>query len=522
MHLFFQKTKTIHPIHKMSKVLNGKGNGNGHAQSLLRHVEKKAARHKVAALPHAIKESGVTFQTAEGVELRGMLSRVTRHTVVFELYNPGVTLRLSEVLAGFEIIFQERTVYSGRATMRNAVDAGSKVVCEATLKEEDWTDLNLVLSPESAGGVAKEFKIFLKEWQKLYKVLPEFKVVIADMQTFLYDLRLWLEQMALEIESLPAKERLEWEREKASQLGMAIVPAIRGFFENFEEVSNRLDSDFVAAHHVFGKRMIHPLLLGSPFVRRTLYKPLGYAGDYEMVNMMFGDPFQGESLFAKMINLYALQLPPIVAHRNRIQYLTEKLKKESLRVMRKLKDARVFSMGCGPAQEVQRFLAEDELANYTHFTLVDFNEETLDHTVRVLNDLKKRHQRRTQIQTIKRSVYQIIKEFERVGEYPRSEQYDLIYCAGLFDYLSDQVCRQLVEIFYAMLLPGGLLIVTNVDEHPAKNQMECFLEWHLIHRSEDKMRKIAPRKAISQNISIKRDPTGVNLFMEVRKPDDEE
>jgi len=36
------------------------------------------------------------------------------------------------------------------------------------------------------------------------------------------------------------------------------------------------------------------------------------------------------------------------------------------------------------------------------------------------------------------------------------------------------------------------------------------------------MRKIAPRKAISQNISIKRDPTGVNLFMEVRKPDDEE
>jgi hypothetical protein len=36
------------------------------------------------------------------------------------------------------------------------------------------------------------------------------------------------------------------------------------------------------------------------------------------------------------------------------------------------------------------------------------------------------------------------------------------------------------------------------------------------------MRKIVPRKAVSQNISIKRDQTGVNVFMEVRKPDDEE
>lgn len=107
----------MHSALAMSKVLNGNGNGNGHgAQSLLRQIEKKAVRAKIVASPHAIKESGVTFQTAEGAELRGALSRVTRHTVVFELYSPDVTLRLSEVLAGFEIIFQERTIYSGRAT----------------------------------------------------------------------------------------------------------------------------------------------------------------------------------------------------------------------------------------------------------------------------------------------------------------------------------------------------------------------------------------------------------------------
>jgi extracellular factor (EF) 3-hydroxypalmitic acid methyl ester biosynthesis protein len=514
--------KMVHSTQEMNKPLKGNGNGNGHGvQSMIRELKKTTAKTQAAASPSAVKESGVTFQTADGVELHGALSRVTRHTVVFELYNPSVTLQLSEVLTGFEVTFQERTVYSGRATVRNVMDAGTKVVCEVMLKEEDWTNLKLALLPESDGGAAKEIKNFLKEWQKLYKVLPEFKVVVADMQIFLYDLRLWLEQVELEIRILPADRQLERELEIVRQIGPMIVPAIHHLFERFEEISNRVDEDQAAAHQAFGKRLVQPLLLCSPFVNRTFNKPLGYAGDYEMVNMMFRDPFQGDSLFAKMVNVYALQLPPIVAHRNRVSYLLQKIEKESLRVMVRGRDARVFSMGCGPAQEVQRFLAEDELANHTGFTLVDFNEETLSHTSCILNNLKSRHARRTMIRSIRKPVQQLLKSAGR-AEYARADQYDLIYCAGLFDYLSDQVCRQLMEIFYAMLLPGGLLITTNVDDHPAQNQMECFLEWHLVHRNEEKMQTLVPRKAASQDVSIKRDATGVNVFIEVRKPSGEE
>lgn len=75
-----------------------------------------------------------------------------------------------------------------------------------------------------------------------------------------------------------------------------------------------------------------------------------------------------------------------------------------------------------------------------------------------------------------------------------------------------------MEIFYDMLAPDGLLIATNVDEHPARNEMECFLEWHLVQRDNKQIRAIAPQKAIPENISLKRDPTGVNVFMEIRKP----
>jgi len=113
----------------------------------------------------------------------------------------------------------------------------------------------------------------------------------------------------------------------------------------------------------------------------------------------------------------------------------------------------------------------------------------------------------------------LIKSAARGDDYLRANQYDLVYCAGLFDYLNDQVCQQMIDIFYDLLAPGGLLVATNVDDHPAKNQMECFLEWNLIYRNNEKMRSLSPQKAQEQNVCIKRDPSGVNLFLEVRKPD---
>ena len=76
-----------------------------------------------------------------------------------------------------------------------------------------------------------------------------------------------------------------------------------------------------------------------------------------------------------------------------------------------------------------------------------------------------------------------------------------------------------MDAFYAKLAPGGLLIATNVDDHPARYQMECFLEWNLIQRDLAAMRGVAPQMALPQELSIKKETTGVNIFLEVRKPD---
>jgi len=197
--------------------------------------------------------------------------------------------------------------------------------------------------------------------------------------------------------------------------------------------------------------------------------------------------------------------------------LTERLSGEARRLAQLNRPLRVFSLGCGPAQEIQRFLINEAISDRSAFTLADFNDETLGHASGVLQELKRRYGRITQLHFVKKSVHQLLKQAERRAQHPVGESYDLLYCAGLFDYLSDAVSRKLMEIFFDMLAPGGLLIATNVDVHPARGEMECFLEWHLVHRNTEQLRALSPHRARLDDVVITRDASGVNAFIEIRK-----
>lgn len=466
----------------------------------------------------SIKDNLVICRSNQGVEIRASLLRLTRFLAVFEIYNPHLVLRTSEVLCDFHVISNERTLYSGKAVVSNLVNAGTMLVCEAKLDE---AGLNLAAftgtdSPRLADG----FHAFLGEWQKVYQVLPEFKVVMADMQTFLADLRLWLNQVELEIRCAPSGDRVELERRTAQELGASIVPAFDAMHERLEELSDRIEPERRPAHQTFAKRQLHPLVLCSPFAYRTFQKPLGYAGDYEMVNMILRDPHEGSSLFAKVVNLWFLSQWPARAHRHRVAYLKNQLMAESLRGARRGKPIRVLNLGCGPAGEVEQFLAADGVADHAEFTLLDFNDETIQHTTRVLTETQRRLGRRTPIHIQKKSVHQLLKEGQKPVITGAGRQYDFIYCAGLFDYLSDRTCRQVMNIFYDWLAPGGLLAATNVDAcKPFRHMLEFVLDWHLIYRDPKMATALLPDRSSPENQSIKKDPTGVNVFIEVRKPD---
>jgi len=489
--------------------------GNNGTSKVLTRPQKTVATPPPAALT-AVKDTQVTFRAGEEqVALHGVPVRMTRYAMVFELFNPMVTPRLSESLAEFKATLHDHTIYSGRAVVQNVVDAGAKCVCEVALDEAGWQEVAGKAAKMEAGQIAAEFGLFVKDWQKFYKVSPEFKVVAADMQTFLYDLRLWLDKLELGVQLLPPREREQREREIVQALCAPAISAFASLFEKFEKLAMASQPDMRVAHSLYAKRLLHPLVLCAPFMHRTFEKPLGYAGDYEMVRMMTMDPFRGDSIYAKLLNTFFLNTPPVVAHRNRIDTLVRHLQTETLRALKHKRRATVFNLGCGPAAEIQRFMAESSWSNTTDFSLLDFNDETVAFADRTLNQIKHQNQRSTGLKVVKKSVAQLIKDSSKFG--PGS--FDLVYCAGLFDYLSDTVCTTLLEIFYDLVAPGGLVLVSNVDAcNPSRGWMECMVDWYLVYRDAAQMREMMPEGIAKDSVRVFSEASSVNIFAEIRKP----
>ncbi|HTR43958.1 MAG TPA: class I SAM-dependent methyltransferase [Pseudomonadales bacterium] len=506
----------------MDILLNGNGSAHG-TKSQVRQPAKGTARTKVESSQRSIKENKVTFTTAGGLELRGTPIRTTRHLAVFELYDPIDTPRVSEALEELEIIFQARVIYSGRAVVRSIVDLGTNVVCEATLNESFWKDLDPNAVRQFNGDLTREFRKFLGEWQKIHKVLPEFKEAVSEIRMFLTDLRLWLEQIELEIHSSPAIHRPQLERAVIEQLAPQIIPVVNTLFGKFEKVAADLTEDSRPAHRNYIQRSLHQIVLCAPFANRTYKKPLGYPGDYEMVNMMSRDPQEGTSLFSKIFNVWLLEQGSAVAHRNRLRELSAHIESEAMRVSRSGKKARIYNFACGPAIEVQHFLENSLLGEQVEFTLADFNSETLEHTKQVIHNIKDRLGRRTIVRFQKKAVHQLFKDNHNIppSRDGRIREYDFIYCAGLFDYLTDQVCKQLLKIFHGWLAPGGQLLVTNVTPlTPNQGSLDLILDWHLIYRNAAEFEQLCSGIIPNETIRVRSDHTGVNIFMEVRKPND--
>jgi extracellular factor (EF) 3-hydroxypalmitic acid methyl ester biosynthesis protein len=465
----------------------------------------------------SLKEALITCSTTQGLGLRGSILHLNRFLAVFELCGQQPSLHTSEALNDFSILYKEQTLYSGRAIVRSVINTGLVTICEATL-EEAWMDLDFANSFRNGEGLRDAFAKFYCDWQQLYKILPEFKVVLADLQTYLGDLRLWLEQVELGIRSSPSADRLELERSMARELGPAVLPAMTHFFGEFERLAQSVPDSLRPVHQAYTKRQVHSLLLAAPFVYRTCTKPLGYAGDYEMVNMISRDPYEGSSLFGKLVNSWFLSQAPAEAHRNRIDFLNRKLVEEIARVVQDGRTARVFNLGCGPALEIQQFIAEHSVSNRVEFVLLDFNDETIDHTRRAIEELKRKHGRSTSVQFVKKSVTQFLKEAGKSVERSPQHQFDFVYCAGLFDYLSDQVCHRLLTILFDRLARGGLLLATNVDlSNPSRQTMEYVLDWHLIYRSQQQLELLRPEQVSPEDVRIASDLTGANIYMEVRR-----
>jgi extracellular factor (EF) 3-hydroxypalmitic acid methyl ester biosynthesis protein len=464
-----------------------------------------------------IKDKLTAFRTSQGVDVQATLLRLTRLSAAFEVYSPDTVILTSEALDGFKIFVNDQPVYSGRAVVRYSVNTGTTLVCSVDLDDLCF-DAEFFKALSQKGQLRERFNDFVQQWQGVCRVLPAFKVAVADIQTFLIDLRRWLEQVELGIRSSPRTDQVQHEREVIDELSPPVILILDTLFEKFENIAAGLDEKLSPVHRSYVQRHLHPIILCAPFAWRCYQKPLGYAGDYEMVNMMLRDPREGSSLFAKIFNVLMLHQGSAAAHRNRVNFLKQRLMRVTAASVRAGRSARILSLGCGPAWEVQEFLAESELSNSAHFTLLDFNEETLRHTAAVLRQRQQQNCRTASINLVKKSVQQLLKDVVRAQAISAGTSYDFIYCAGLFDYLPDRTCKRLMTLFYQWLGHGGLLVATNVTPmSPNRGSLELILDWHMFYRDAAQVAALRPEGAGEDDFRVLSDDTGINVFLETTK-----
>ena len=455
----------------------------------------------------------VTFRNSQGEAARGTLTSLQRRSLVMEIYNPYSIIQVSEVLNDLVIRSGDRAIYQGKAVVVSLLNTGLMALVSVALIDE-WSELK-GLGADPA-RIRAEAQHFVDGWFERFQVGRGYMVAVAEIRTFLAEVSRWTDQADLS-ESLPRSGDGRLRQDVFAELAAPVIRTAADYFAALEGEIAQVPESSLEGAKGFAQTSLHPLILRAPFVYRTFAKPLGYAGDYEMVNQILNDPQQGPTTYFQIVNALFLASPVAEAHRNRIGILVDLLQRTILRAQAAGRVFRVLDIGCGPAMEIQRLLGSEAAAEMLDFTLMDFSEETLGYTESNLARINAGRTHPAALHYVNDSVHNLLKRAVRNESIPADEQYDFVYCAGLFDYLSDKVATRLLEYLNSRTRPGGRILVTNV--HPCNQQrgvMDHVLEWHLIYRDEAQLISVLPAHRSEEKIYT--DSTGVNVFAEFSVP----
>ena len=253
-----------------------------------------------------------------------------------------------------------------------------------------------------------------------------------------------------------------------------------------------------------------PVLRPGWLQTRAREKPLGYAGDYEMLARIIenrccdGQP-------GAMFDQYFLSRSAPQAVHGRTQLVAASLVQHRLS---RTPPYSVCSVGCGPGIDLQRGLARlpAEAVAQVQVRLVDLDDAGLafarDRLTSILAPAA--------LETYRENLF-------RLGRRPESAacigQPDFLVCSGLFDYLEDDAAVELLRSFWQRLAPGGRLLVGNfVPYHPTRAYMEWIGNWYLHYRTSAALTVLGDAAGIPAACrQVGAERTGTDLFLQANK-----
>ncbi len=254
-----------------------------------------------------------------------------------------------------------------------------------------------------------------------------------------------------------------------------------------------------------------PVLEVGWLQHRARTKPLGYAGDHEILARMWGNVCCDHPL-GRLFDHYFLALAAPRAVRARFEHVASTL------VARCLSHAgpnyRVVSIGSGPGVDIQTVLSALPRGERekVHVTLLDLDPEALEHASgRILEFLPEKN-----LICRRENLFRLASNASLAAELAGT---DLTICTGFFDYLRDDVATEMLRLFWQCLAPGGQMLVGNFAPHnPTRAYMEWIGNWYLTYRTADELRDLAVQADIpADQFSIQTERTGADLFLVAEK-----
>jgi extracellular factor (EF) 3-hydroxypalmitic acid methyl ester biosynthesis protein len=241
----------------------------------------------------------------------------------------------------------------------------------------------------------------------------------------------------------------------------------------------------------FGQECLEKTLHGH-----SITKPYGYAGDFMIIDKIYREHVTDDARFEKWDILWH-NLAATKAVRNRKAYFI----KTMINKLAAGKPLQVLNLASGPARDLADLYAiiqPEQLST----VCVEADERAISYA----RKLNKAHA--NQIQFIQKNIFR----------YETTEQFDIVWSAGLFDYFNDPIFVKLLRRFVSRVKPGGEMIIGNFStDNPSRNMMEFFGDWYLHHRSEEELLHLALQAGIDKkNIHIGKEAEGVNLFLHIK------
>ena len=229
--------------------------------------------------------------------------------------------------------------------------------------------------------------------------------------------------------------------------------------------------------------MLTPEMRLGAVIDRAYVKPLGYPGDFEIMNYVYDWKRVGSTVYEMLVHRIGLDVSEFVKTRMDVvrSQMGETMRREIGR------PARILSLGSGPAREVELFLNSAAAQNgRAEFTLIDQEQAALRYAHEKTYPYTLKSQGRYSVRALNISFTDILRGISAMNDLP---QQDLIYSLGLFDYLTNRRATSLVQRLYSMLAPGGMLIIGNMNETPLSGlwPLEFITDWALYYRDDPHM-----------------------------------